>query len=350
MKKKILIPIIIVLILLAAVGTYLYINSGFISEKIESKVLKENLEIEQPKIKTFSGDDRPIAVMIDNNTNAWPQASVNEAYIIYEIIVEGGETRLMALFKGSDADSIGPIRSSRHYFLDYALENDAIYAHLGWSPQAQSDISSLKVNNINGQAYDTGKARTETSLFWRSKKVKPHNAYTNIESILEISKKLKYRTTSDKESVLNYSIKNIEFDEIEDNAIIANSVTIPYQGANKIKYVYNEETGKYEKYSKGKKQTDEATGEAFAAKNIIITFASNYTLKDTENKGRQGLNNIGTLDGYYLTNGKAIKITCKKTSRTAQTEYLDENGKEIQVNDGNTFINICPINSKVTFE
>ena len=208
MKKKILIPIIIVLILLAAVGTYLYINSGFISEKIESKVLKENLEIEQPKIKTFSGDDRPIAVMIDNNTNAWPQASVNEAYIIYEIIVEGGETRLMALFKGSDADSIGPIRSSRHYFLDYALENDAIYAHLGWSPQAQSDISSLKVNNINGQAYDTGKARTDSSLFWRSKKVKPHNAYTNIESLLEISKKLNlYRklTTYEEEDIVKWT-------------------------------------------------------------------------------------------------------------------------------------------------
>ena len=120
MKKKILILIIIVLILAAILCAYLYINYGFISEKLESKVLKENLEIEQPKIKTFSGDDRPIAVMIDNNTNAWPQASVNEAYIIYEIIVEGGETRLMALFNGSDADSIGPIRSSRHYFLDYA--------------------------------------------------------------------------------------------------------------------------------------------------------------------------------------------------------------------------------------
>ena len=347
MKKKVIIPIIVILIVVAIVCICLCCNTTLISEKLKSKVLEENLKIEQPKIKTFTGDDRPIAVMIDNNTNAWPQASVNKAYIIYEIIVEGGETRLMAVFKGSDADSIGPIRSSRHYFLDYALENDAIYAHLGWSPQAQSDISTLKVDNINGQAYDTGKARTDSSLFWRTSKVKPHNAYTNIESLLKISKKLKYRTTSSKESVLNYSIKNIE---LEENSIEANSVIIPYQGANKIKYEYNEETGKYEKYSKGKKQTDEATGEAFAAKNIIITFAKNYTLQDVENKGRQGLENIGTLDGYYLTNGKAIKIKCKKTSRTAQTEYLDENGNEIQVNDGNTFINICPINSKVTFE
>ena len=49
----------------------------------------------------------------------------------------------MAVFKGSDADKVGPMRSSRHYFLDYALENDAIYAHIGWSPQAQSPCLPL---------------------------------------------------------------------------------------------------------------------------------------------------------------------------------------------------------------
>ena len=92
MKKKVLIPIIVILIVVAIICICLCCNTTLISEKLKSKVLEENLKIEQPKIKTFTGDDRPIAVMIDNNTNAWPQASVNKAYIIYEIIVEGGET------------------------------------------------------------------------------------------------------------------------------------------------------------------------------------------------------------------------------------------------------------------
>ena len=131
-------------------------------------------------IKIFNGTDRPIAFMIDNNKNAQPQASINSTYMVYEIIVEGGETRLMALFKGKDADQVGPIRSSRHYFLDYAMENDAIYAHLGMSPQAGEAIQKYGINNINGQAYDTGKARTGSSLYWRSTHKKaPHNAYTN---------------------------------------------------------------------------------------------------------------------------------------------------------------------------
>lgn len=100
--------------------------------------------------------------MIDNHSGAWPQANLNKAYLVYEIIVEGGETRLMAVFKGQDLEKIGPIRSSRHYFLDYALENDAIYVHHGWSPQAQNDISALNVNNING-------IQESSNNFWRVK-------------------------------------------------------------------------------------------------------------------------------------------------------------------------------------
>ena len=64
--------------------------------------------------------------------------------MVYEAIAEGGETRLMAMFKGVDVEQIGPVRSSRHYFLDYAMENDAIYVHFGWSPQAQSDIKNIQ--------------------------------------------------------------------------------------------------------------------------------------------------------------------------------------------------------------
>ena len=79
-------------------------------------------------------------------------------------------------------------------------------------------------------------------------------------------------------------------------------------------------------------------------------FCENYTLSDTENKGRQGLKNIGTFDGYYITNGKAIKIKCIKNARDEKTVYQDLNGNEIDVNDGNTFVNICPINAKVEIE
>lgn len=71
---------------------------------------------------------------------------------------------------------------------------------------------------------------------------------------------------------------------------------------------------------------------------------------DGSGKGRQGLENIGKLKGYYITNGKAIEITCEKNSRTTQTVYKDLQGNEIKVNDGKTFIQICPLNANVKIE
>lgn len=329
-------------------GTTVETEPGQVEEKAEGKEEEIKEEAKDPEFKIFNGNDRPIAFMIDNNTNAQPQASLNSTYMVYEIIVEGGESRLMALFKGTVADQVGPIRSARHYFIDYAMENDALYAHLGMSPQAQVTFQEFGIQHINGQVYDTGKARTDSSLYWRaSHKKAPHNAYTNTESILKIAQGFGWKTTSDKESVLNYVTDEVELNS--EDAFSVESVKIPYTKSHVVEYKYNSETGRYTRWSKGKKMSDEVTGEDVTTKNIIITFAENYTLDDGENKGRQDVITVGSLDGYYITNGKAIKIKCNKASRFEQTEYVDLNGNEIKVNDGNTWVNVCPIDANVTF-
>ena len=345
--KKILITIIILLIilLLALIGLDLYIKNIINTAKVDNlnNVVESIIEqeIEEKEVEIFNGDTRPIAVMIDNVGDARPQAGLNDAYIVYEIIVEGNLTRLMAVFKDADLEKIGPIRSSRHYFLDYALENDAIYVHFGWSPQAQSDIRKLDINNINGMAESS-------TAFWRVRdKSAPHNAVTSTEKILDIAERKKYKTTSKKESVLNYVTDEVELE----SEILATNITIPYSSSYKVTYKYDEETKRYTRgYNKTTTQKDWETEEPVTTKNIIITFAKNYTLNDGTSKGRQNLSNIGTLDGYYITNGKAIKIKCEKTARKAQTVYKDLEGNEIDVNDGNTFIQIVPISSKVKIE
>ena len=361
-KMKILIGVIIVIIIVLAIilGTKVLKKEqngqqAVVEQQEQEQKPKGEQSEQKPKneIKIFNGNSRPIAFMIDNNVNAQPHASINQTYLVYEIIVEGGETRLMALFKGIDVAQkdviVGPIRSARHYFIDYALENDAIYAHLGQSPQAESYIKNFNVADINGQIYDTGKARTNTALYWREKSKKaPHNAYTSIASIMEICKRKQYKTTSDKKSLLNYVSNEVNL--TQESAKQASPVNIPYGTNHTVKYVYNQETKRYTRFSKGKKQVDETTGEDVTTKNLIITFIKNTSLDDGEGKGRQELDNFTNADGYYITNGKAIKIKCKKQFVGGQTEYLDENGKPIEVNDGNTWINICPIDSNVTFE
>ena len=340
---KILVVILVIVIAIAAALLALKVvkdRNSIQTNTGEEYVNKEPTVVEIKEPETFKGTERPIAVMIDNNTKALPHAGLNDAYLVYEMIVEGGETRLMALFKGKDLSKIGPVRSSRHYFLDYALENDAIYVHFGWSPQAQSDIRKLGVDNING-IYES------STTFWRARdKYAPHNAVTSTEQILKVAQRENYRLTSDIESVLNYVADPVELE----SEILANTVTIPYSYYNTVKYEYDEETKTYLRYTRGIQEVDWDTDEAVTVKNIIVTFCENWTLNDGENKGRQTLDNVKTLDGYYITNGKAIKITCEKSTRSGQTVYKDLAGNEIEVNDGNTFIQICPIASKVTFE
>lgn len=361
MNKKVVIAIVVTVIIVLAVICGFFISqknsletSGEISNNKQVEEQETEPEVEEPKvepnknIKIYSGDDRPIALMVDNNVNAQPQSGINSAYIVYEIIVEGNETRLMPVFKGvSDDLKVGPVRSVRHYYLDYMKENDAICSHLGQSPQAQSDIKILGMNDINGQDYDTGKARTSTSLFWReSHRKAPHNAYTSIGSLKQIAKTKGFKLKSTADSVLNYTDKEINLE----SDINANTITIPYASKHIVKYVYDSNIGSYARYSKGKLQKDEATGEEIRTKNIIITLVYNYELDDGEGKGRQTLNNVGQANGYYITNGKASPILCKKDERTSQTKYLNHDGSEIEVNDGNTFINIVPINANITFE
>ncbi len=341
-RAKILIIILAILVIVAG-GVIAY---KIVTEKkeTETSATEENdvltATVEEKKVQIFQGNDRPIAVMIDNHSDAWPQAGLGQAYMVYEIVVEGGETRLMALFKGVDVEKIGPVRSARHYFIDYAMENDAIYTHFGQSPQAQSDIKKFSIDDINGIAEDG-------TTFWRVKdKSAPHNAVTSTEKLLKSAQSKKYKTTSEEKSVLNYVTEEVNLENGQD----AISVTIPHSNLQTVKYVYNEETKLYERYARKKQQKDWTTGNPITTKNIIITFCDNYTLNDSENKGRQGLRNIGTFDGYYITNGKAIKIKCIKNARDEKTKYQDLEGNEIKVNDGNTFVNICPINSNVVLE
>ena len=82
------------------------------------------------------------------------------------------------------------------------------------------------------------------------------------------------------------------------------------------------------------------------AKNIIVYKLENYTIAG-DRKGRQFLENIGEGTGYFISEGKAVKINWQKESRESKTKYTLENGQELVVNDGNTFIQIVPLDGKV---
>ncbi len=341
MKKKLIIISSLVLFLLIVVGVLLFFLLG------NKEVFKEAIDPSEddythpPKKVVQIVDEnsitRPIAVMINNHSTVQPyQSGLNDAYLVYEIIVEGGITRMMAVYKDANPERIGSVRSSRHYFLDYALENDALYAHHGWSPQAQSDISSLGINNLHGNFY------------WRESLPidYEHTMFTSMAKLWEDATRYGYRTTSDSGTLLNYDAYEIEMDELAGNNSLS-SVVIKYSSYQTNEWVYNSETEMFEKYSNGTLRTDYISGEAVSAKNIITYQVSNYSI---DNYGRQDINNIGSGNGYFITNGYYIPITWTKDSRGGQTKYYYNDGTELIVNDGSTYIQIQPTTGSIEFK
>ena len=313
-------------------------------EKVPVKKEKKEPVVEEKHLQIVdeNSKERPIAIMIDNNIGSARHEGLQDSYITYEIIVEGGLTRMMALYKDKEVEKIGPVRSSRHYFLDYALESGAIYAHFGWSPYAEKDISYLGVNNINGMVDD--------APYWReSGAIAPHNVFTSTNKLRETAKSKGYSLESDDWRLLNYSIDEIElFNPNEDTgAILANSVWIPYSYAQNRSYTYDSEHKYYLRSMNGVAHMDRSTDEQYHYKNIIIESVRNFTL---DSEGRQDLDTEGSGTGYYITNGYALPIHWQKDSRKGKTRYTYEDGNEITVNDGNTFIQIIPTSSTVGIE
>ncbi len=303
--------------------------------KIEEVINKKNKE--KLNIVDVDSNSRPYAIMINNLSVARPyQSGLQDAYIVYEMIVEGGITRLMAIYKDQVLSRVGPVRSARHYFLDYALENDAIYVHFGWSPQAESDISKLGVNNING-LYDEFYWREDLPIAYE------HTAFASTEKIGKVVKSKKYRENTNKDLLLKYSAEEIDLSDKEDSKE-ANSIDVKYSSSSITNYVYNKNEKLYYRSVNDKPHTDYVTKKQNTAKNIIIAYVSNSAIPN-DTKGRQNLNDIGTGNGYYITNGYALPITWSKSSRSEQTVHKYKNGEEIIVNDGNTYIQIAPIDS-----
>ena len=311
--------------------------------KDEQKKKEEPKVEEKLKILDLDSNTRPYAVMINNIKTVWGyQSGIQDAYMVYEIIVEGGYTRLMALYKDKSLDRIGSVRSSRHYFLDYALENDAIYVHFGWSPQAQSDIKKLGVNNINFMSYN-GYTR-DKSLGLASE----HTAFTTTQNIMNGADKYGYSKTTDEKPLLDYSVKSVNLSNIE-GVIPANKVFIDYSNSRSTSFEYDSVNKVYNRFQNNVVHKDYVTGLQYTTKNIITYQVENYTISG-DNKGRQTLENIGSGTGWFITEGYAVPITWEKSSRSSKTVYKYKDGTEIKVNDGNTYIQIQPTGKSLTIE
>lgn len=338
-KNVIIYIVAAIVIILTVTGVfYLMKKSGTKPSDLFNSLNQEVKVEEKPKLKIVdvNSKTRSRAVMINNIKTVWGyQSGIQDAYIVYEIITEGGITRLMGVFKDVNPERIGTIRSARAYFLDYALENDAIYLHIGGSPEALSDIRSLGVNDLGGDATFRDKSLGLAV---------EHTAFASMAKINERISARGFRDTTNKDLLLNYSVDELDL-STKEGAIPASNVYISFSNSKSTSFVYDANEKNYKRFQNEKAHTDYVTKNQYTVKNIITYQVSNSTY---DYKGRQTVNNLGSGTGYFISNGYAVPITWEKKGRADQTVYKYLNGEEITVNDGNTHIEIQPKNRTIT--
>ena len=277
---------------------------------------------------------RPIAVMIDNETNkVLPQGGIGTAQIVYEMLVEYGDTRYMALFWENLPELIGPVRSSRHYFLDYAMEYDAIYTHIGWSDYAYRDLDLFQIDNIDGVMG------VADGVFWDLTKDKSnyHDSYTSPERLNSFLAKAEYPMETEQALPFVWNTEDKDLDSTESGK----EVFIKYSTSSSSGFYYDSSEKHYKRTRLGEFQIDRNTNETILVKNIIILYVENKAIP-MDKYGRQELFTTGSGKGYFITNGLCEESTWEKSSRTAQTKYRNKDGEEITLNPGQTWIQIVP--------
>ena len=284
----------------------------------------------------------PIALMIDDAPAARPQSGFNAASIVWHAPAEGGVPRYMMIFADKMPRDVGPVRSARSYFIDWAAEWKAVYGHVGGSPQA---MATLRAKGNGQLVYNADQFRWGGTYYRRIKaRYAPHNVYSDGKSLRIMATKV-----GAKNELLKPKWrfgKDAPLAERPSGGIIR--VDYPQ---NKITYRYNKATNTYPRGITGvTRQIDPADGKQVAPKNVVIMMVSFGPLNDGSNKHRLEARNIGGGKAWVATNGRTIVGTWKKSSITGPTRFYDKTGEPVRLTEGQTFIQVMPLGSKVTIK
>ncbi|MCL4393641.1 MAG: DUF3048 domain-containing protein, partial [Chloroflexi bacterium] len=268
---------------------------------------------------------RPIAVMVENfDPDARPQSGLDKASMVYETVAEGGITRFMAVYLSGKADIVGPIRSAREYYANWAKGLDAIYIHCGGSPGGYDTIASLGLNDIDQIRWSAG--------FWRSNdRYAPHNLYSSTKNLRDQAAAKGYATQAPAPA---YSFKD---DPPLAGRPAAQAISVDFSSpAYRVKYVYRRDTNSYLRYMGGAPHTDAVTGKQLTVKNIAVMYAKIWPLNDDEN--RMGVQSTGGGDAVVIQDGQVITGAWKRNAPSDAVRFYDSTGGEIKLDRGQTWI------------
>jgi hypothetical protein len=259
--------------------------------------------------------------------------------VVWQAPAEGGIPRYMMVFQETIPTDVGPVRSSRFYYIAWAAEMRALYAHAGGSPQA---LETLQAKGAGQLVYNADEFRWGASFRRISSRAAPHNLYTTGKELRSLAARVGAR---DKAFAWPWVFRP---DAPMGQRPVGGSVQVAYRGNNVIRFDYDRISNTYLRSVTGeKKEIDAATKHRVAPKNVVVMLMHFGPLGDDTHHHRLEATVIGTGPAWISTNGKTIQGTWKKTALTSPTQFFDKAGKPVVLTVGQTFVNVMEIGTKV---
>jgi len=281
-------------------------------------------------------DDYPFAAMIDNIAEARPHFGLGAADVVYEAPAEAGIPRLMLMFlrAGGDTSRIGPVRSTRHYFVYLANEYRTPLVHIGSSPQGFDALSVTGLSDVDESRGDGGFSRDPN-------RQAPHNAFVSTTSVRDV---LRSRGRP-----IRASAGPLSFGDFRPGAQPATTVRIPYPGPEgySVQYTYNRGTNLYERVMDGQPHKDGATGQQYTATSIVVQFANVVPIPNDEAL-RVDVALVGSGKGILIAEGTQVPLQWTRASVREATQFTRTDGMPFLLPAGQVWVQIVPLEAQVS--
>lgn len=306
-------------------------------------------------INIFSGEDisdsvndsRPIAIMVENTPDARPQSGLIYADIVFEVVDEYGITRYVVVYSSSEAEIVGPVRSSRIYYAEIARSLDPLYAFWGTYPECYDVIRGLDIEVLDGNSEEIAYADSG----WRDySRIEPgqdtaHTAFMSTVLLKEDALDFDYSLEGG-QSPLRFKedAADLERGDISDISINFSSETY------RADFEYSSENNNYLKYVGGSPHTDYETGSQIEVNNIIVMITD--IEGPIDQYGHMIVRTTGTIDdgkAFFFMDGNIIEGTWERSSAFDPFTYRDDNGDIILFNRGSTWVALIQDTEMLTY-
>lgn len=283
---------------------------------------------------------RPYCVMINNHTSGRPSIGLSNASIIYEALVEGEVTRLMAIFNDIDGLDIGNIRSCRHYYLSLVQAYNGIYIHWGSSYLGDSDIRGYSINDLDALTHGDGFYREDFRF------QNEHNAMIHGSQAVAYAK-ANYDVEQPDGFDSSYGL-SFSDDAAKQCKKESTDFTVQYLSSTATEFKYNAEKDCYNPYMGGVEYIDRGDyydntdDKSIDIKNVIILNVPFTVVDDVAHKDMEF---TGSGTGYFATGGKYVEIKWTRDGRYDFFHYTLTDGTPLNLGVGKTYICVSPLDN-----